>query len=150
MQPIVFLNKKGVTLVEVMIALVVTLLVFLALMQTALLSINSNMKNVLRDEAVRIAEMEMNDARSMRFDQSPDLDEGTITLQPVTRSFRNISTFQYNVTRTVHILDTDDVLNPTLKEIIIQVKWDWKENTEANGNPFKHTITSIVKRPVQS
>ena len=43
------MTEAGFTLVEVMIALVVLLLVFLALMQTALVSIDSNMKNNLRD-----------------------------------------------------------------------------------------------------
>jgi type IV pilus assembly protein PilV len=64
----VLLNKKGLTLVEVMIALVVLLLVFLALMQTALVSIDSNMINALRDEAVNIAEEKMNDERNKTFD----------------------------------------------------------------------------------
>ncbi len=47
-----------------MIALVVLLVVSLALMQTALVSIDANMTNILRDEAVGIAEMRMNEARN--------------------------------------------------------------------------------------
>jgi prepilin-type N-terminal cleavage/methylation domain-containing protein len=42
-------NSRGVSLVEVMIALTVLLVVFLGLMQAALLSIEQNMKNLLRD-----------------------------------------------------------------------------------------------------
>lgn len=61
----VLLNKKGLTLIEVMVALVVLLLVFLALMQTALVSIDSNMINVLRDEAVNIAEEQMSNQRNL-------------------------------------------------------------------------------------
>lgn len=48
-------NKEGMTLVEVLIAMVVLLLVSLALMQTALVSIDANMRNVLRDESVSVA-----------------------------------------------------------------------------------------------
>ena len=59
----VLVDKKGLTLIEVMVALIVLLLVFLALMQTALLSIDSNMINVLRDEAVNIAEEQMSDCK---------------------------------------------------------------------------------------
>jgi type IV pilus assembly protein PilV len=140
----VYRNSEGVTLVEVMVALVVALLVSLALMQTALLGIDSNMKNVLRDEAVRIAEKDMNDARNLPFDS---LNDSTST---VLRSFKNIDNFQYNVSRTVTVLDTNYVLNSTLKRVDVTVTWDWKENTVANGNPFTHTITSIIKRPVQS
>lgn len=61
------LNKKGLTLVEVLIAMVVLLLVSLAMLQTALLGIDSNMRNVLRDEAVSIAEQRMNYTSSIPF-----------------------------------------------------------------------------------
>ena len=69
-------NNKGLTLVEVMIALSVFLLVFMGLFQTALLSVEHNMKNILRDEAITIAAMRMEEARSMLFDSvitNPDV-----------------------------------------------------------------------------
>jgi prepilin-type N-terminal cleavage/methylation domain-containing protein len=131
----VLLNKKGLTLVEVMIALVVLLVVSLALMQTALVSINSNMSNVLRDEAVNIAEMRMNEARNTPFNNLI----GTSTA-PISRNFRNIANFQYTVTRTITDLNSDN------KQVNITVLWEWKENTVANGNPLTHSITSIVRR----
>jgi type IV pilus assembly protein PilV len=132
---VVLLNKKGLTLVEVMIALVVLLVVSLALMQTALVSINSNMTNVLRDEAVNIAEMRMNEARNTPFNNLVG------TSNTVLRNFRNIANFQYNVTRTITDLNSDN------KQVNITVTWEWKENTVANGNPLTHSITSIVRRP---
>ena len=61
-------NKKGVTLIEMMIALVILLVVSLALMQTAIIGISMNVQNALRDEAVNVAEMRMNQLRSMPFD----------------------------------------------------------------------------------
>ena len=67
MEQIVKLNKRGMSLVEVMIALLVMLLVFFALMQTALVGIDSNMLNSLRSEAVNVAEMRMNEARNEPF-----------------------------------------------------------------------------------
>ncbi len=66
-QRIVFQNRDGFTLVEMMIALVIALVIFLALMQTALVGIDSNLRNVLRDEAVSIADMRMNETRNMPF-----------------------------------------------------------------------------------
>jgi type IV pilus assembly protein PilV len=122
-------NKKGFTLVEVMIALVVVLLVFLALMQTALVGIDSNMINILRDEAVSIAEMRMNEARNQPFDS-------LVTTPPetVSRNFRNITNFSYTVTRTVTDLNADN------KQVNITVTWEWK------GNPYTHSITSILRR----
>ena len=128
------LNKKGLTLVEVMIALVVLLIVSLALMQTALVSINANMTNVLRDEAVNIAEMSMNESRNTSFDS---LAAGT-TSGTVSRTLRNITNFSYAVTRTVTNLPPT---NPNNKRLDIAVAWTWK------GENYTHSITTIVKRP---
>jgi prepilin-type N-terminal cleavage/methylation domain-containing protein len=120
----------GFTLVEVMIALVVVLVVFLALMQTALVGIDSNMINILRDEAVSIAEMRMNEARNLPFDS---LTVGA-TETPVPRNLRNITNFQYTVTRTIANLGTNN------RQVTITVSWNWK------GNPYNHTITTILRR----
>lgn len=57
------LNKKGVTLIEVMIALVVLLLVFMGLLQTAILSIQSNTTNLMRDEMKRVTAQIASDAK---------------------------------------------------------------------------------------
>jgi len=135
---IVLLNKKGLTLVEVLIAFVVLLFVSLAMMQTALVSIDSNMINVLRDEAVSIAEMGMREARNTSFSS---LSAGTLSPPPVLRNLRNIQNFPYTVTRTVTDLDPDN------KQVVITVTWDWKEKTVGSGNAYTHTITSIVRRP---
>ena len=138
-------DKTGFSLVEVMVALVVALVVFLALMQTALLSIDSNMINVLRDEAVSIAEMRMNELRNRPFDDFdlsgvPDPDHLTIN-QTVNRKLRNISNFAFNTVATIDALNTDN------KQVNITVTWEWKEKTVANGNPYTHSITTILRRP---
>jgi prepilin-type N-terminal cleavage/methylation domain-containing protein len=129
-------DKKGLTLVEVMISLVVLLLVFLALLQTALVSIDSNMTNVLRDEAVNIAEEQMNIARNRDYDS---LTAGTTDVSPPARSLRNIAAFTYTATRTVTVVNADT------KQVVITVTWDWKDRTAANGNPYTHTISGILR-----
>ena len=58
------LNKKGVTLVEVMIALVVLLIVFMGLLQTAILSIQSNTTNLMRDEMTRVTAQIASEAKN--------------------------------------------------------------------------------------
>ena len=132
----VLLNKKGLTLVEVMIALVVLLLVFLALMQTALVSIDSNMINVLRDDAVNIAEEQMSNQRNTPFDNVISVPAAFIT-----RNIRNIANFPYSCLITVTNLNADS------KQVVITVTWDWKTRTAANGNPYTHTISTILRRP---
>jgi prepilin-type N-terminal cleavage/methylation domain-containing protein len=130
-------NKQGLTLIEVMIALVVLLLVFLALMQTALVNIESNMLNALRDEAVNIAEENMNAARNTPFAGLTSLPVATVS-----RNIRNITNFPYSVTRTVTTINTNS------RQVVIAVTWDWKDRTAANGNPYTHTISTILRNPL--
>src|SRR5512135_3682764 len=61
------MNKKGVTLVEVMISLVILLIVFMGLIQASLLSINHNLRNEARDEAVRVGAASMALLRSFNY-----------------------------------------------------------------------------------
>ena len=100
-------NEKGVGLVEVMVALVVLLLVFMGLLQSALLSIDHNLRNVVRDEAVKIADQRMNGRladggttydglRIISFDALNGIATGNWNAVSVTRNFRNIAR-QYNV-----------------------------------------------------
>jgi type IV pilus assembly protein PilV len=135
MRTIALKDKKGFSLVEILISLVLLLIVFLALTQTAMVGIDSNMTNILRDEAVSIAEMEMNEARNIPFDNLADSND------TVPRNFRNIANFQYNVSRIVTPLGLNN------KQIDITVQWDWKARTVANGNPYTHSITTIVRKP---
>jgi type II secretory pathway pseudopilin PulG len=53
-------NNKGFTLVEVMIAFLITMLGLLAVVNVAVMSIHTNMANMLRDEATRIADQRLN------------------------------------------------------------------------------------------
>ena len=124
-------NKKGVTLIEMMIALVILLIVSLALMQTAIIGMNVNLQNALRDEAVNIAEMRMNQLRSLPFDS---ISPGAET--PVTRNFRGF-TETYNSTRTINAFTAN---SQQIKQIFILVSWDYR------GKTYNHGITTIVRK----
>ncbi len=145
------LDKKGLTLVEVMIALVLLLFVSLAMMQTALVSIDSNMINVLRDEAVSIAEMRMNEARNIPFDTlATDVSDGNVQTFPacaaatapaagpypvlIERNVRNIPGFDFGSSRTVVLVGTEDRL------ITILVRWAYRNEC------YTHSISTIVRR----
>jgi len=140
-------NSKGVTLVEVMISLVILLLVSLALMQTALVSIDANMNNVLRDEAVSIAEQRMNEVRSVPFDTlssdavlitTPNDCPATFTVGTrIQRNFRNIIAKDFCTNRTVTTLGAAG----DARQVNIQVIWKWK------GEDFSHTISTVIRRP---
>jgi type IV pilus assembly protein PilV len=130
-------NKKGLTLVEVMIALLILLVVSLALMQTAMVSIDANTRNASRDEAVKIAEELIDEARSLPFDdfdQNGTTDPDPLTMNgTVTRQIRN-TTITYTTTTVV------DTFNEDNKEIDIAVSWTWA------GQLSNHRISTIRKR----
>ncbi len=155
----VFRNNKGLTLVEVLIAMTVLLFVSLALMQTAIVSIDSNMINILRDEAIKIAEMRMEDARSSPSLVSDSSDgntcefpacEGATPLGKgpypvvVTREISNITHenpcagyrrgFIFGTQRTVTPLTGDNF------QVTVLVRWQYKDEC------YTHTISSILRR----
>lgn len=126
---VVMLNRKGFTLVEVMIALLMLLLISLAMMQTALVSIDANMTNVLRDEAVHVAEQRMTTARNTSFDALTS--DGADV--PEDRKVRN-ATITYNTRLTATTLNTDN------KQVRVDVRWAWK------GQNYTHTTSTIVRK----
>ncbi len=150
----------GLTLVEVMIALIIMLLVFFALMQTALVGIDSNMINSLRSEAVNIAEMRMNEVRNDPFvsvvSDPNDLSAGGCASADCPTGFsakgecfpmdvRSISGFKFCTNLACTELGgdgncaTDDV-NVDNKQVNITVGWKWK------GENYTHRITTVRTR----
>lgn len=155
------MNKKGVTLVEVLIALVILLIVFLGLTQTSLLTIESNAITILRDEGVRLASDTMNSLRVSSFDDlnrdstddvanfsfvisstgtAPQQANATNLGINTVRTMRNILNANYAVTVTIADLDLDN------KRVTVLVQWDWKDRTLAGGNPYSNTIVSLLRR----
>ncbi|HET6515079.1 MAG TPA: prepilin-type N-terminal cleavage/methylation domain-containing protein [Thermodesulfovibrionales bacterium] len=151
-------TEKGLTLIEVMIALVVFLFVSLALMQTALLSIDSNMISALRDEGVKVAEQRMNDARSLPFHASNDMLTGASDVSSlsaancpssafrasfptgvaVQRNVRSISNFSFCTNMTVTPIPS--AINPTSARVTVTAGWQWR------GQDYSHSISTIIMR----
>lgn len=131
------LNKKGVTLIELMVSLVILLIVSLALMQTSLLGISTNVKNQIRDEAVNIAEMRMIGLRSLPFTDTLTHADLTATAgvneTPVPRKFRGFS-IDFTPRRTITNISTDT------KQITVTVTWNYR------GQANTHGVTSIMRK----
>lgn len=134
------LNKKGMTLIEVMIALIILLIVMLALMQTVTLGINSNVSNLLRDEATNIAELRITELRNTLFTDGILAATAGTNEAPVTRKFRNFDV-DFTPRRTIADLDGDN------KRVDINITWEWRNRTIAAGNPYTYTVSTIVRRP---
>lgn len=141
-------NRKGVTLVEVMIALVVLLLVMMGLLQAALLSIDNNTRNILRDEAINIAATRMNEIKNLSFDDATLNDTGGIFTADGNET-RNFRSFSRTFTRMIRIDDLDPP-NANTKNVRVMVGWNYKnENaTQApTGMEFQHSLTTLMRRP---
>jgi len=130
------IDNRGMSLIEVLAAILILMIVWLALMQMSLIGYRENMKNILRDEAINVAEVRMNELRNLLFDDGL-LDETAGTTEaPVERKVRaSFGTFPFTPTRTISILSADT------KQVTISVAWSWKKKN------FTHTITSIVREP---
>lgn len=138
MARIVVHNNKGVTLIEMMVALGILLVVSLALMQTTLVGMRMNLQNTLRDEAVSVAETRMNQLRVLRFTNAitdPGLiaTGGLVSDGTDTRNFRSFSKV-YTRSLTIADLGTDS------KQITVSVAWPYR------GQTFTHAITTIMRR----
>lgn len=147
------LSEKGTTLIEIMIAFVITLFVMLAMMQTALLSIDANMTNTVRDEAVSIAEQRMNETRNLAYAQVVS-DTGSLSGANCPTGFsstgvlRRVTTdtsdsYYYKTIKNIK-LDfctnmTATTLNVDNKQVTITVGWKWKEQN------YTHSISTIMR-----
>lgn len=116
-------DNSGLTLIEVMMAMLISFIVFLGLTETILIAVNANVQNALRDEGVRVAEAEVSSTRTIPFDNvftgSP-LFPATGT---VSRTFRRLS-MNYSVARTVTDVDAN------MKQVVITVSWTRGSRTD--------------------
>ena len=144
-------TQRGVGLVEVMIALVVLLIVFIGLMQAAILSIDHNMRNVLRDEAVTLAAAAMEDARGRPF-ASVFSDTHSISGADCPSTITTGNVMQMNIrdmTRDLCVsltcaelggdadCSTDDA---DTKQLNVIVGWRWK------SVDYTHSVTTLRRR----
>lgn len=126
-------NKNGMTLIEVMIALLILMVVALAVMQTALVGMRVNLQNSMRDEAVNVVDLRMNELRDTAFDS---INLGTVNEPAISRSFRAGGVVNYTPTRTVTQIDTSG----DTKQITVSVSWPY------SGQTYTHTVTTIMRR----
>jgi type II secretory pathway pseudopilin PulG len=126
------------TLIEVMIAIVITFIVFLGLSGSGIFVMNENIKNSLRDDAVSVAGMEMEQVRSTAFDTlAAAPDNVSISIDNVMRQNRGLNV-NYGVSRTVNHLDTNNL------QVSITVAWTRTENNVTRS--YNDTISTIVRR----
>lgn len=142
-------GADGLSLVEVIIALTIFLIVFMGVLQAALLGIDMNMHNILRDEAITIAAGRMEEMRSLPFanivSDSASLPSGVdcpatfTTGNQIQRNIRNMTKdFCLNLNCQELGGDNDCSTNDSdNRQIHIRVTWKWK------GEDFVHSVTTL-------
>lgn len=135
-------NKNGMTLIEVLVALLILMVVALAAMQTALVGMRSNLQNSQRDEAVNIVDQRMNELRSMATGTffnggTPNIGDLTTIINytepTISRNFRSAS-MTYTLTRTVSLINADT------KQVTLLITWP------TPGAKYTHSVTTILRR----
>lgn len=133
------LNNRGMSLIEVMFALVLLLLSTLAMMKTGLLAVQTNMVNSLRDEAVSVAEERMNELKNELFSANATSillnPTGDVADATVVRKLRATSV-TYTRTRRVDTITT----TPPARQVSVIVTWSYR------GQTYTHGITSIIRQ----
>jgi len=142
MEPTVCNNKErwkrtaGFTLVELMVALVIFMVIMLGLLRGEIAAIAINSKNVIRDEALRLAEEELNRLRGLQFTLSATSTElnahGWSATTDITVGTRNGST---TFKRTTQIADVGASF-ATMKQIDVAVGY-----TQTNGGATQAPTT---------
>lgn len=125
-------NKRAFTLVEVLVAMLILMVGLLGMLQVINLAVSTNLQNVVRDQAVAIAEDQLAREKALPF--------ANITTGGVEK-IRNLASnirsgaVNYSVT-----LKVDDIGNS--KQVNIGVRWQYK------GNNYEHVVSSLVANPV--
>ena len=130
-------SASGMTLVEVIIAMAIVFIVFLGMSSAGLVVLDQNIKNSQRDEAVSVAEMEMQQARNIPFAIIAD------NTHIVNRQIRGLNV-GYTVARTVtNPNGTTPANDPNNRLVTINVTWNRIENQQTRT--YNHTVLTIVR-----
>jgi Tfp pilus assembly protein PilV len=125
------------TLIEVLVAMAIVFIVFLGMSSAGLVVLDQNIKNSQRDEAVGVAEMEMQQVRNTPF--ATIANDNHI----VNRRIRGL-TVGYAVQRTVaNPNGTTPATDPNNRRVTVSVTWNRIENQQTRT--YNHTVLTIVR-----
>ena len=130
-------NNGGMTLIEVLVAMAIVFIVFLGMSSAGLVVLDQNIKNSQRDEAVGVAEMEMQQVRNTPF--ATIANDNHI----VYRQIRGLNV-GYTVARTVADPNgATPATDPNNRRVTISVTWDRIVNNQTKT--YNHTVITIVR-----
>ena len=125
------------TLVEVLVAMAIVFIIFLGMSSAGLVVLDQNIKNSQRDEAVGVAELELQQTRNIPFNVlTLATDNVSASIDNVSRRIRGLDV-NYGVSRTVNHLDPNNL------QVSIRVTWNRIENGQTRT--YNHTVITIVR-----
>jgi len=131
-------NKRGFTLVEVVIAMFLLLVCMLGLLNAAVVMMEHNLGNILRDEAIRVGAQEMNGLKNTDFDV---LTNTSWVCAEEGRKIRG-GDINYNV--------CSQITSPSVNTRQLEVAVGWNHrgtgSLEPTGRKYQHGISSLVSR----
>jgi prepilin-type N-terminal cleavage/methylation domain-containing protein len=123
-------NESGFSLVEVICAMVILLIALLGVFVTFTYSVNYNAGNSSRSQALSLLQQEVEQIRSKKFTPdftNPDLYGGVKADRHITAYNGNkfkISVSIDNDPSTPGVIDSNEAVNPTIKQISLTVTLD--------------------------
>jgi type IV pilus assembly protein PilV len=125
-------NKAGFTLIELMVAMLITTVGLLGLLQSLNLVIKVNLQNQLRDEAVILSEQTLNHIKAMPYANITASYSYTVQV-PVRSAMRN-----YSVTKAWQYVSKDATASANTKQLSLRVWWKYL------GTVYEHNVSSAI------
>ncbi len=129
-QPTSIKNNGGFTLIEVMVAILIMAIGMLGVLESINVSLQHNLKNELRNEAIRIGERYMAEFRGSNFDSLTDT-YADVDVQTKSRAANKT----YTVERSTEQLSAD------ARRVTVVVKWSFR------NQDYQNRLVSVVARP---
>ncbi len=129
-------RNNGFTLIEVMVAILILMVGMLGLLQAINLSMDVNLRNQVREEAVNVGEGAMNELRNKGFDNisvaTPATQAYNYAPYLVQSKIRGTSR-SYTVSRSSTVISpASGVGQPVTKQLGVVVQWTYKGTTYEN------------------
>ena len=124
------INKKGFTLIELMVAVVILMISMTAILHSIIQYQRINLENTMRNESMRIVEAQLEQLRSQQFAQLVPGGPYTPGSQPV-RTIRNVSV-AYTVNWTIESI--------SLVSVAVRVNATWSYR----GVNHRHNASTII------
>jgi prepilin-type N-terminal cleavage/methylation domain-containing protein len=132
---------EGFTLIELMVAVVILSIATIGLLDVYTRYTRINMDNVMRNEAMRIAEGRLEQIRNLPFNQLTSTVVAATFPTSVTGTVRKVTT-TFNVATVINALSLRlDAYNENSKAVLVTVTWN---SPGTPPMPHRHSAATVV------